>query len=125
MEKKWEVLSSDEKQEERFEKVLAPKDPAGNDLAFQSEKAEADYTANVLRIKDAVQMKKKPDRVPVVICPNMFPFVNAGMTIKEAMYDYDKCIAAFKTFVVEFQPDMHMGAAAPGPDGRAQGTPAR
>jgi uroporphyrinogen-III decarboxylase len=31
------------------------------------------------------------------------------------MYDYDKCAAAFKKFILEFKPDMHIGAAAPGP----------
>ena len=37
------------------------------------------------------------------------------MTIEEAMYDYDKCIAAFKKFILDFKPDIHFGAAAPGP----------
>jgi hypothetical protein len=37
------------------------------------------------------------------------------MTVQEAMYDYDKCVAAFKKFILEVKPDMHIGAAAPGP----------
>jgi len=115
MEKKWEEMSADEKQEAQFQKLLTPKDPEGNDLQFQSEEAEAKYRANITRIKDAVQMKKTPDRVPVTILPSMFPFTHAGMTVQEAMYDYGKCGAAFKKFVLEFQPDMHIGAAAPGP----------
>ncbi len=115
MEKKWEEMSSDEKQEAQFQKLLTPKDPEGNDLQFQSPEAEAAYKANITRIKDAVQLKKTPDRVPVIILPSMFPFIDAGMTVQEAMYDYDKCVAAFKKFVLDFQPDMHIGAAAPGP----------
>src|SRR5512136_266565 len=115
MEKKWEQLSADEKQEARFQKLLAPKDPGGKDLKFQSLEAEANYKASITRIKDAIQMKKTPDRVPLTLLPSMFPFLNAGMTVQEAMYDYDKCVAAFKKFILKFKPDMHIGAAAPGP----------
>jgi uroporphyrinogen-III decarboxylase len=115
MEKKWEEMSADEKQEVQFQKLLSPKDPEGNDLQFQSPEAEAAYKESITRIKDAIQLKKTPDRVPVALLPSMFPFINAGMTIEEAMYDYDKCAAAFKKFVLEFKPDMHIGAAGPGP----------
>jgi hypothetical protein len=115
MEKKWEEMSADEKQEAQFRKLLSPKDPEGKDLKFQSPQAEASYKASITRIKDAVQLKKTPDRVPVTLLPSMFPFINAGMTIQEAMYDYDKTVAAFKKFILEFKPDMHIGAAQAGP----------
>jgi uroporphyrinogen-III decarboxylase len=115
MEKKWEEMSADEKQEVQFQKLLAPKDPEGNDLKFQSSEAEASYKASITRIKDAIQLKKTPDRVPVTLLPSMFPFINAGMTIQEAMYDYDKTVAAFRKFILEFKPDMHIGAAQAGP----------
>ena len=115
MEKKWKEMSSDEKQEAQFQKLLVPKDPEGNDLKFQSPEADANYKASINRIKDAVQLKKTPDRVPVTILPSMFPYINAGMTVEEAMYDYDKCTAAFKKFMLEFKPDMNIGASAPGP----------
>jgi len=115
MEKKWEEMSADEKQEAQFQKLLTPKDSEGNDVKFQSKEAEAAYKASITRIKDAVQLKKTPDKVPVALLPSMFPFINAGMTIEEAMYDYDKCAAAFKKFILEFKPDMHIGAAQAGP----------
>jgi hypothetical protein len=115
MEKKWEEMSADEKQEAQFQKLLKPKDPQGNDLKFQSPEAEASFKASIIRIKDAVQLKKTPDRVPVTLLPSMFPFISAGMTVQEAMYDYDKCAAAFKKFILEFKPDMHIGAAQAGP----------
>lgn len=114
MEKKWEDLSADEKQEAQFQKLLAPKDPEGNDLQFQTPEAEAAYKASINRIKCAVKLKK-PDRVPVCIFPGMYPWEYSGMTVEEAMYDYDKCIAAFKKFILDFKPDIHFGAAAPGP----------
>jgi hypothetical protein len=114
MEKKWEEMSADEKQEAQFQKLLAPKDPEGNDLKFQSPKAEASFKASINRIKAAIQLKQ-PDRVPIVVFPGMFPVIYAGLTVEEAMYDYDKCVAAFKKFVLDFEPDIHFGAAAPGP----------
>ena len=114
MEKKWEEMSADEKQEAQFQKLLAPKDPEGNDLEFQSPEAESNYKASINRIKDAIQLKES-DRVPVTIFPSMFPFTYAGMTVQEAMYDYDRCVASFKKFVLDFQPDIHFGAAGPGP----------
>lgn len=115
MEKRWEEMTADEKQEAQFQKLLRPKDHEGNDLKFQSPEAEANYKASIIRIKDAIQFKKTPDRVPITVLPSMFPFINAGMTIQEAMYDYDRCASAFKRFVLDFKPDMHIGAAAPGP----------
>ncbi len=115
MEKQWHEMTADEKQEAQFKKLLTPKDPEGNDIKFQKKEAEANYKASITRIKDAVQLRKTPDRVPVTLLPSMFAFINAGMTIREAMYDYDKTVAAFKKFILEFKPDMHIGAAAPGP----------
>ena len=113
MEKK--EMSPEEKQEALLQRWLSPKDPQGNDLKFQSPAAEKAYKERVTIIKDAIQMKKRPDRVPVFIVPSFFPVYYAGMTPQEAMYDYDKCNMAFKKFILEFEPDGHLGAAAPGP----------
>jgi hypothetical protein len=108
-------LSPDAKQEALFQRWLSPKDPAGNDLPFQSPEAEKAYKERVTRIKDAIQMKKLPDRVPVVIFPSMWPVSYAGVTVQEAMYDYDKGAAAFRKFILDFEPDTHMGSAQFGP----------
>ncbi|UCF61789.1 MAG: hypothetical protein JSV37_03655 [Anaerolineaceae bacterium] len=107
--------SPEEKQEALWEGVLAPKGPDGDPLPFQSPEAEKAFKERILRFKDAIQMKKLPDRVPVTIFPSMFPWLNAGMTVEEAMYDYGKCAEAFKKFVKDFDIDVHWGAAAPGP----------
>jgi hypothetical protein len=115
MEKKWEEMSADEKQEAQFQKLLSPKDPEGKDFKFQSPEAEKSYKDRITRIKDAIQFKKLPDRVPVCPLPNMFPYTYAGLTIQEAMYDYEKCVAAFRKYVLDFEPDMHIGASGPGP----------
>jgi hypothetical protein len=110
-----ERLSPDEKREALWQGLLSPKDPQGNDLQFQSPEAKRSYKESLLRVKDAIQMEKLPDRVPVTIFPNMFPWTYSGMTVQEAMYDYGKCAAAFKKFVLDFGLDIHWGAAGPGP----------
>ena len=115
MEKQWEEMSPDEKQEELFARWMSPKDPQGNDLKFQSPQAERDYKERITRIKNAIQMKKLPDRVPVFVIPSFFPVYNAGFTPREVMYDYDKCCTAFKKFIMDFAPDSHIGVVAPGP----------
>jgi hypothetical protein len=108
-------LTPDEKREALWQGRLSPKDPQGNDLQFASPEAKKAYQERILRIKDAIEMNKLPDRVPVTVFPSMFPWINAGMTVQEAMYDYGKATAAFKQFVLDFEPDVHWGAAQAGP----------
>jgi len=115
MEKKWEEMTSDEKGEALFQRWLSPKDPQGNDLKFQSPETEKAYKERITRIKDAIQMKKLPDRVPIFVLPSFFPVYYAGVTPREVMYDYDKCYMAFKKFVLDFETDGHLGAVVPGP----------
>ena len=107
-------LTKEEKLEALWQGNLSPKDPEGNPLQFQSSEAEQAYKDRILRVKDAIEMKKLPDRVPVSIFPSMFPWNNAGMTVEETMYDYGKCADVFRDFVIEFGPDIHWGAYAPG-----------
>ena len=109
MEKKWEEMSSDEKQEEMFNKWLSPQG-----IEFVSPEAEKAYKERVTRIKDAIQLKKKPDRIPALALPSFFPAFYAGYTPYDVMYDYDKCAEAWRKFVLDFEPDAHMGCAGPG-----------
>ncbi len=115
MAKEWAEMTSEERQEALFARWMAPKDAEGNDLKFQSPQAEKDYKDRTTLIKDAIQMKKLPDRVPFFVTPSFFPVYNAGMTPYDAMYDYEKCTTAFKKFVLEFKPDGNLGAYVPGP----------
>jgi hypothetical protein len=107
-------LTKQDKVEALWQGKLSPKDPGGNPLQFQSPEAEKAYKERINRFKDAIHMEKLPDRVPVTIFPSMFPWTNAGMTVEEAMYDYGKCAEVFQNFVLEFEPDVHWGAYAPG-----------
>jgi len=110
MEKKWEELSSDEKQEVLFQRWLSP--PG---IEFASPEAEKLYKERATRIKDAIQLKKLPDRVPVFLIPSFAPAFYAGMTPQEVMYDFDKVNMAWKKFYMDLQPDAHGGAVVPGP----------
>ncbi|UCB45791.1 MAG: uroporphyrinogen decarboxylase [Spirochaetota bacterium] len=114
MEEKKAELSAEQKQDELFQRWLEPKDPEGNNLTFKNSGAEKLYRERITRIKDAIQLKKLPDRVPVCPLPSMFPAFYSGISLQEAMYDYDKCCAAWKKYVLDFEPDAHMGCAAPG-----------
>ncbi len=107
-------MSSKEKQTAALEKLLSPKDPQGNDLPFQSPEAETRYKTSLNRIKDTIQLKQT-DRVPVTVFPGMFAYKYGGITVEEAMYDYDKCVDAHRKFVLDFDIDIQFGAAGAGP----------
>jgi len=111
MEKKWEEMSAEEKQEAMFQKWLSPLG-----VEFTSANAEKVYKERVTRIKDAVQLKKLPDRVPVFAFIGFFPAFYSKLTPQEVMYDYDKAYMAWKKYQLDFEPDAHMGilVASPG-----------
>ncbi len=110
MVKQWEEMTPDEKQEVMFQKWLSPEG-----VEFKSPEAEKAYKERVTRIKDAVQLKKKPDRVPVFPFVGFFAAFNAGMTAEEAMYDFDKFSEAAKRYVLDFEPDAHASLFVQGP----------
>jgi len=110
MEKKWEEMSSDEKQEELFQRWISPEG-----VEFASPEAEKLYKERATRIKDAIQMKKLPDRVPVFLIPSFAPAYYSGLTPHDVMYNYDKIMPAWQKFYMDFQPDAHGGAFVPSP----------
>ncbi|MEM2103724.1 MAG: uroporphyrinogen decarboxylase family protein [Candidatus Bathyarchaeia archaeon] len=99
----------EEKQEELFKRWLSPQ------VEFVHEKAEEEYKARVTRFKDAIQLKRTPDRVPVFPLIGFFPAYYVGLTPYDMMYDYEKLKTAFKKYVLDFEPDAHGGAIGPGP----------
>jgi len=110
MEKKWEEMSSAEKQEALFQRWISPEG-----VKFVSPQAEKLYKERTTRIKDAIQLKKLPDRVPVMLIPSFAPALYSGLTPHDVMYDYDKIKEAWKKFFMDFQPDTHGGCAVPSP----------
>lgn len=101
--------TAEEKCEELFKRWLSPQ------VEFVNEKVEEAYKARVTRIKDAIQLKKKPDRVPIFPLIGFFPAYYVGLTPYDMMYDYEKLKMAFKKYVMDFEPDAHCGAIGPGP----------
>lgn len=60
---------------------------SGEGVAFQDDEAKKAYQYRCGLIKDAVQLKKTPDRVPVVPLEIFAPVMLYGYSGKEAMYD--------------------------------------
>lgn len=63
------------------------------------------YRERVRRIEDAIRLKI-PDRVPILTTATFFPTNYNGISPEEAMYDYDRLAAAWKKYLLDFQPDM-------------------
>jgi hypothetical protein len=51
----------------------------------------------------------KPERVQVCPAMGIFPFVYAGVTPQEAMYDYAKLAEAVRKYHSDFMPDTVAG----------------
>jgi hypothetical protein len=111
MEKEFEAMTADEKQEALFAQWLSP---AG--VEYENAEAEKAYKARVTRLKDIIQLKKEPDRVPIVLMVSFYPAVYCGMTPYDVMYDYGKLFESHKKFYLDVQTDGHvgLGTAAPG-----------
>jgi hypothetical protein len=71
-----------------------------------SKSPEALYEEREKRVNDAIALKE-PDRVPIMVLSGFFPaHYDGGMTCEEAMYDYEKVMRVWTTFLQDFQPDM-------------------
>jgi hypothetical protein len=73
-------------------------------LEFKDPKAEKAYRERAQMFTDVFLMKK-PKRVPVAIATGYFPFLYAGYSCKDALYDTEKLGAAMKKFHADFMPD--------------------
>lgn len=63
------------------------------------------YQEREKRVDDAIRLKV-PDRVPMAFCDNFFALKYAGVTVEEAMNDYEKACAAWKKTQADFEWDM-------------------
>ena len=64
-----------------------------------------EYDARLKRIMDCIELKE-PDRVPLALSLQAFPYYYAGCTIADAMADYNKAGAALDKFYADFKPDL-------------------
>ncbi len=98
-------LSSGQKQADHLEKWAS-----GEGIDFVDENAEKSYRYRAELIKDAIQLKKSPDRVPVIPLGVFAPVMLYGYTGKEAMYDPNILGKVYLDFSKEYDADA-AGAA--------------
>lgn len=73
-------------------------------IQFQSQEAEQKYAERAERLADAVQLKI-PDKIPWAPDAGLFPLTYSGISLKEAMYNYDKICIALKKTITDFRWD--------------------
>ncbi|MBW2410174.1 MAG: uroporphyrinogen decarboxylase [Deltaproteobacteria bacterium] len=93
---------ADQKQQEQFETWLS-----GQGIPFADDGAKAAYQKRVTRIKDAIQLRHKPDRIPICPSAGFFPIEYVGITMHDAMYDYDALKKAWYAYHQDFEPDAY------------------
>ena len=98
------VPEADQRQEERFEVWMA-----GEGISFSEEAAETAYRERVAAIKDAIQLKKRPVRIPVCPSAGFFPMEYAQRTMYDAMYDYGVLQEVWEKYHIDFAPDAFNG----------------
>jgi hypothetical protein len=103
MEKVWQEMSIKERQEARFNTWLS-----GQNIQFVNPEAKAAYQARISRLKDAVQLKKLPDRVPVFPFFTFMPVTLFNVTPGEVMYDGAKLASVWKRYLAEYEPDFYV-----------------
>jgi hypothetical protein len=102
MKKRWIDISETaaEKQDKQFDILYSAKN-----IFFITPEAEVRYKERVTLFRDAIQMKKVPQRIPVCPAAGSFPIEYAGISWYEAMYDYDKLVMAWEKYHDDFDPD--------------------
>lgn len=105
MESQPQALASTPKFEERARRWKFPEG-----IEFASAEVQRSYQRRVQMFIDVITLKK-PERVPVCPALGFYPFVYAGVTSEEAMYDYGKLAYALRKFHTDFLPDTMAGTA--------------
>ena len=103
----WNQLTPQDKQNVRFDTWMSPK------IEFASSEVKEDFKKRTQMFKDVVQLKK-PERIPVKQIMGVYPAEYAGITVEEAMYDYEKLGMAWKKFNADFMPDDLVSCALVG-----------
>ena len=93
---------ADRKQAALFEKWLS-----GDKIPFTNADAAAAYRKRATLIKDAIQLQKTPARIPICPSAGFFPVQYAGVSMYDAMYDYDILTQAWEKYCQDFTPDAY------------------
>ena len=95
---------ADQKQEQQFEIWLE-----GDGIPFADADAKAAYQQRVNLIKDAIQLSQKPGRIPICPSAGFFPIQYGGITMYDAMYDYEALKMAWQRYHFDLEPDAYNG----------------
>lgn len=93
---------SGKRQEEQFSTWLK-----GAGIDFESPEAEERYRERVTLIKDAIQLRKIPKRIPVCPSAGFFPISYGGSTHFDVMYNVDELILIWEKYCNDFNPDTY------------------
>lgn len=74
-------------------------------ITFADPTAKAIYKERVTLFRDAILMEKAPRRVPVCPAAGSYPIEYAGISWRDAMYDYEKLAQAWLKYHQDFGPD--------------------
>ncbi len=99
----WVELTWQQKRDLRFDRWIM-----GVGVQFNSMEAENHYKERATRLAKAAKLEV-PDRVPCMLPAGWFPAMNAGITLKEAMYDPEKMEWAWLKFLDEYDTDTFDG----------------
>jgi hypothetical protein len=106
MKERWTEVDdcSKDKQEQQFATWFS-----GDGIPFKSPDAERAYKERIGLIKNAIQLLKPPQRVPVCPAAGFFPARYVGLTLYDAMYDYGALARMWETYCDQFAPDAYDG----------------
>ena len=93
---------AEQKQEEQFGIWLR-----GEGIPFADADKEAAYRERVTLIKDAIQLRHIPNRIPICPSAGFFPNEYAGITMYDAMYDYEALGKAWECYHRDLEPDAY------------------
>jgi hypothetical protein len=80
-------------------------------MRFASPEAREAYRERVAAMTDAIAMKRTPARIAVCPSAGHFPLEYAGVSWREAMYDYARLAGAWEKYYDDFAPDAYVGPA--------------
>lgn len=98
------VPEADQRQEERFEIWMT-----GEGIPFEDDTTKRAYRERVTLIKEAIQLRKRPDRIPICPSAGFFPIEYGQRTMYETMYDYSVLQKVWEKYHTDFAPDAFNG----------------
>jgi len=93
---------AEQKQSEQFNTWIK-----GEGIPFADAGKEAAYRERVTLIKDAIQLQRVPERIPICPSAGFFPNEYAGISMYDAMYDYETLGRAWESYHLDLAPDAY------------------